>query len=73
MNEPETRVEYIDPKLKESGWGEVEGSRVLRGYRITEGKILTGAVTCPRTSYQRGNTVSSGLRDEVTWLAASNI
>ncbi len=29
MNEAETRAEYIDPKLKESGWGEVEGSKVL--------------------------------------------
>ncbi|MEA2113646.1 MAG: hypothetical protein U9P63_03270 [Patescibacteria group bacterium] len=25
MNELETRAEYIDPKLKASGWGEVEG------------------------------------------------
>jgi hypothetical protein len=30
MNESETRAEYIDPKLKVSGWGEVEGSKVLR-------------------------------------------
>ena len=42
MNESETRAEYIDPKLKASGWGEVEGSKVLREYRITEGKIQTG-------------------------------
>ena len=26
MNESETRAEYIDPKLKASGWGETEGS-----------------------------------------------
>ena len=44
MNESETRAEYIDPKLKASGWGEIEGSRVLREFRITEGKILTGGV-----------------------------
>ncbi|MDD3190497.1 MAG: DEAD/DEAH box helicase family protein [Candidatus Pacebacteria bacterium] len=42
MNESETRAEYIDPKLKESGWGEVEGSKVLREFRLTEGKILAG-------------------------------
>ncbi|NMC35453.1 DEAD/DEAH box helicase family protein [Candidatus Beckwithbacteria bacterium] len=40
MNEAETRAEYIDPKLKSSGWGEVEGSKVLREYRISEGRIL---------------------------------
>ena len=42
MNESETRAEYIDPKLKASGWGEVEGSKVLREFRITDGKIQTG-------------------------------
>jgi type I restriction enzyme, R subunit len=42
MNESETRAEYIDPMLKTSGWGEVDGSRVLREFRITEGKIQTG-------------------------------
>src|SRR3989344_3753388 len=42
MNESETRAEYIDPMLKASGWGEVEGSKVLREFRITEGKIQTG-------------------------------
>ncbi len=42
MNEEETRAEYIDPKLKEVGWGIVEGSKVLREYYFTDGKILTG-------------------------------
>jgi type I restriction enzyme R subunit len=44
MNEAETRAEYIDPKLKASGWGEVEGSKVLREYRITDGRIHTGGL-----------------------------
>lgn len=44
MNEAETRAEYIDPKLKASGWGEIEGSKVLREFRITDGKIQTGGV-----------------------------
>jgi type I restriction enzyme R subunit len=39
MNEAETRAEHIDPALKESGWGVVEGSRVLREYAITKGRI----------------------------------
>jgi len=42
MNEAETRAEYIDPKLKASGWGVVEGAKILREYKITVGKIQTG-------------------------------
>ncbi|MBP9210864.1 MAG: DEAD/DEAH box helicase family protein [Saprospiraceae bacterium] len=42
MNEAETRAELIDPKLKSCGWGVVEGSKVLREYNITAGKIQTG-------------------------------
>ena len=42
MNESETRAELIDPKLKACGWGVVEGSKVLREYNITAGKIQTG-------------------------------
>ena len=42
MNEAETRAEYIDPSLKVSGWGVVEGSKVLREFRITDGRIQTG-------------------------------
>jgi type I restriction enzyme R subunit len=39
MNEAETRAELIDPQLTSKGWGIVEGSRVLREYHITDGKI----------------------------------
>ena len=42
MNEAETRAELIDPKLKACGWGVVEGSKILREYHITQGKIQTG-------------------------------
>lgn len=42
MNEAETRAELIDPKLKDSGWGVVEGSRIHREYSITPGKIQIG-------------------------------
>lgn len=39
MNESETRAEHIDPALKAAGWGVVEGSRILREYRIRPGRI----------------------------------
>ena len=42
MNEAETRAELIDPKLKSCGWGVTEGSKILREYPITAGKIQTG-------------------------------
>jgi type I restriction enzyme R subunit len=42
MNESETRAEYIDPLLRASGWGVVEGSKVLREHRFTDGKIQPG-------------------------------
>ena len=42
MNEAETRAELIDPKLKACGWGIVEGTKILREYHITQGKIQTG-------------------------------
>lgn len=44
MNEAETRAEYIDPMLKACGWGVVEGSKILREFPITAGKIQTGGV-----------------------------
>ncbi|MDO9543329.1 MAG: DEAD/DEAH box helicase family protein [Kiritimatiellia bacterium] len=39
MNESETRAEHIDPALKAAGWGVVEGSKILREYPITLGRI----------------------------------
>ena len=47
MNEAETRAELIDPALKASGWGVVEGTKVLREYHITAGKIQTGRRSKP--------------------------
>ena len=44
MNESETRAELIDPGLKACGWGVVEGSKILREYNITAGKIQTSGV-----------------------------
>ena len=42
VNESETRAEYIDPQLTAAGWGVVDGSKIQREFRITDGKILTG-------------------------------
>lgn len=39
MNESETRAELIDKQLEASGWGTVAGSRILREFHITSGKI----------------------------------
>ena len=39
MNEAETRAEHIDPALKAAGWGVVEGSRILREFHITQGRL----------------------------------
>jgi type I restriction enzyme R subunit len=48
MNEAETRAEHIDPALKAVGWGVVEGSRIMRGYPITLGRIEgQGRRGCP--------------------------
>lgn len=42
MNEAETRAEFIDPNLREAGWGVVEGTKVLREHNITIGRIQVG-------------------------------
>ena len=44
MNEAETRADLIDPKLREAGWGVVDGSRILRerNCQITAGRIQAG-------------------------------
>ena len=42
MNEAETRAELIDPKRKDAGWGNVDGTKILREHKITAGKIQTG-------------------------------
>jgi len=39
MNEAETRAEHIDPALAAAGWGQMEGSRVLREHNITAGRL----------------------------------
>ena len=48
MNEAETRAELIDPKLRACGWGVVEGSKILREYYITAGRIQTGGLRAKR-------------------------
>lgn len=45
MNEAQTRLEKIDPKLKQAGWGVLAESRLLVEQQITKGKVsLAGRV-----------------------------
>ena len=39
MNEADTRAQHIDPALVAAGWGVVPGSRILREYQITLGRL----------------------------------
>ena len=54
MNEAETRAELIDPKIKEAGWGDVEGSFVRREFKITNGEIKPGGI---RASFDKADYV----------------
>jgi len=40
MNETETRAFYIDPALKEAGWGVVEGSKIRMEFNISKGRLI---------------------------------
>ncbi len=40
MNEEQTKYDYINPALREAGWGEVEGSRIRLEFPITKGRIV---------------------------------
>ncbi|MCF8416946.1 MAG: DEAD/DEAH box helicase family protein [Crocinitomicaceae bacterium] len=48
MNEAQTEFEYIDPALREAGWGVVEGSKVRKQFPISQGRLLgQGRKTAP--------------------------
>ena len=50
-NESETRAELIDPTLTAAGWGVVAGSRILREFKITQGRLIgAGRRTDPDTA-----------------------
>jgi hypothetical protein len=40
MNESQTKHDFIDPALKEAGWGVVEGSRIRLEFPITRGRLI---------------------------------
>jgi len=40
MNESQTKHDFIDPALKEAGWGVVEGSRIRLEFPITQGRLM---------------------------------
>jgi type I restriction enzyme, R subunit len=42
MNESQTEFELIEPKLKERGWGVIEGSRIHKQFPINKGRIQRG-------------------------------
>jgi len=42
MNESQTKHDFIDPALKEVGWGVVEGSRIRLEFPITQENLLSG-------------------------------
>ncbi|PIN80628.1 restriction endonuclease subunit R [Candidatus Woesearchaeota archaeon CG10_big_fil_rev_8_21_14_0_10_32_9] len=42
MNESQTEFELIEPKLRESGWGVVEGSKIFKQFPINLGRIQPG-------------------------------
>jgi type I restriction enzyme R subunit len=42
MNEAETRAELIDPKLREAGWGVLEGTKISREYHLSRGRLRAG-------------------------------
>jgi type I restriction enzyme, R subunit len=44
MNEDQTEFELIEPKLKESGWGIVEGSKIHKRFKINLGRIQAGNI-----------------------------
>ena len=44
MNEADTRRELVDPKIKEAGWGDIEGSFIRAEYQITNGEIKPGGI-----------------------------
>ena len=44
MNEAETEAALIDPKLRDCGWGHVDGSIVRKQFPITNGEIKPGGI-----------------------------
>jgi len=40
MNEEQTKYDYINPALRQAGWGEIEGSRIRLEFPITKGRIV---------------------------------
>ncbi|KAB2671446.1 MAG: hypothetical protein DVB31_04645 [Verrucomicrobia bacterium] len=59
MNEAETRAEHFDTALTAAGRGVVEGSEILREYRVTEGRI-EGRCRRSGVGLPRGNRRAGG-------------
>ena len=39
MNEAQTQFDFIEPALRAAGWGIVEGSKILKEHKITDGRL----------------------------------
>lgn len=61
MNESETRVEYIDSKLKASGWGEVEANLTGALIWLTYGNSKT-------VEWHKIKNRSDGYRNDLFFL-----
>lgn len=48
MNESDTRLHKIDPKLKEAMWGVADDTRIMTEYPITKGKISQTVRNMPK-------------------------
>lgn len=48
MNESDTRLHKIDPKLKEAKWGVADDTRIMTEYPITKGKISQTVKNMPK-------------------------
>jgi hypothetical protein len=70
MNEAETRAEHIDPALAAVGWGVVEGSKILREFPITPGRIE--GLASRRSSECGSGSVPCCSGDVVSGLALSH-
>jgi type I restriction enzyme R subunit len=40
LNESQTEYELIEPALRKAGWGEVDGSHILKQHPITDGRLI---------------------------------
>jgi type I restriction enzyme R subunit len=70
VNEADTRAEFIDPKLKQAGWGDVAESRVQREYNINAGEIRSGGI---RTGQMKADYVLAYKNRKLAVIEAKSV